>query len=271
MSVIRRNSPFHEIKITDINGVRVLKFERAHQSSMRLDDPFLTDIEYVDYFHVALAIRPKIERTLVVGLGGGSLVKRLWHDHPTMLIDAVEIDAEVVDIAYEHFGLPRDDRIHVSIADGREFLAEATGTYDYIVIDAFNDDSVPPHLLTDEFLRLCRDHLAENGVIAYNVIASVHGDQSRQFRSFHRTVSNIWNSVLLFPVGLAANGPIQLAFGGNIVVFATDAVVDREQLPRTIAGLCERYGVPPRVALLGEDLYTTPIRSGDVPLLIDPR
>jgi spermidine synthase len=271
VSVTRRQSPFHEMKITDVNGVRVLKFERAHQSSMRLDDPYLTDIEYIDYFHIALAIRPRIKRTLIVGLGGGSLAKRLWHDHPSMRIDAIEIDAEVAKIAYELFDLPRDDRIQVSIADGRAFLSDSSATYDYIVIDAFDDDSIPPHLLTDEFLRLCRDHLAENGVIAYNVIGSIHGDQSRPFRSFYRTISNVWGTVLPFSVGLAANGPIQLAFGGNMVIFATDAVVDRERLPRMIATLGERFGVPPRVALLGEDLYTTPIRSGDVPLLIDPR
>lgn len=271
MSVVRRHSRYHEIKIADANGFRTLKFERAQQSSMRLDDPFETDIEYVDYFHLAFAIQPRMERVLIVGLGGGSLAKRLWRDHPSLHIDAVEIDPDVVEIAHEHFALPHDDRIQVSVGDGREFLESAPSAYDYIVVDAFNDDAVPPHLLTDEFLRLCRDHLAEDGVIAYNMIGSVHGDHSRQFRSFHRTITNVWRRVWAFPIGLAANGPVQLAFGGNIVLLGSDIELDADALLGRIARLGETLPSAEKIIRLGEDLYLTPIRTGDVPLLVDPR
>ena len=52
------DSPFHRLRVTDNDGVRLLKFERNHQSSMALDDPFETDIEYVDYLHLPLAVKP---------------------------------------------------------------------------------------------------------------------------------------------------------------------------------------------------------------------
>jgi spermidine synthase len=264
------STPFHEIKVADNNGVRLMKFERNQQSSMRLDDPFESTLEYVDYFHLALAIQPSIEHVLVIGLGGGSLVKRMWRDYPEMSFDAVELDPEVVTIAYELFELPRDERINVAVGDGRDFLSGCGSVYDLIVIDAFNDDTTPPHLMTDEFLRLCQAHLAEDGVIAYNLIGSVHGDHSKPFRSFHRTISNIWRTVRMFPVGLQADGPLGLAFGCNIVVLASDIELPVEEMLKRIAQRVDGRVSVKGFGLLGKDLYQGEIRSGDVPLLIDP-
>ncbi len=268
--MIERTSAFHQLKVADTGGVRLLKFEHNQQSSMRLDDPFETDIEYVRYFHIALAIQPDIKRVLIVGLGGGSLVKRMWRDYPEMSIDALEIDPDVAEIAHDLFEVPLDDRIRVIVDDGRHFLSHSTALYDLIVIDAFDDDHVPPHLLTDEFLRECRDHLANDGVVAYNLIGSVHGDHSKPFRSFYRTITNVWHSVWMFPVGLHESGPIILAFGGNIVVFGSDIDVPAEELLKRIAKRVEGRVSIAGFGVLGKDLYQGAIRSGDVPLLVDP-
>jgi len=263
-------SPFHRIKVTDNNGVRLLKFERNQQSSMRLDDPFESDIEYVAYFHLALAVQPKATRVLAIGLGGGSVVKRMWRDYPEMRIDAVEVDPEVVDVAYELFNLPRDERIRVIVGDGREVLRCSNDTYDVVIVDAFDDDRIPPHLLTEQFLYEVRDHLSPDGVVVYNVIGSVHGDHSKPFRSFYRTLANVWGNVWLFPVGLWANGPIMLAFGGNIIVLASDIELSVGELLTRIANRVNgRVTVKP-FGLLGKDLYQGQIRSGDVPILSDP-
>jgi spermidine synthase len=264
-------SPFHRLQVTDNNGVRLLKFERNQQSSMRLDDPFESDIEYIDYFHLALAVHPSATRTLVIGLGGGSVVKRMWRDYPQMHLDAVEIDPDVAEVAHELFEVPHDERIRVLVGDGREVLRASDEVYDLIVVDAFDDDRIPPHLLTEEFLRELRDHLSEGGVVAYNVIGSIHGDHSKPFRSFHRTLSNVWRNVWMFPVGLSANGPIMLAFGGNIVLLASDSEVSVEELllriEQRVDGRVTVKGFPG----FGEDLYKGQIRSGDVPLLTDPQ
>ena len=166
---------------------------------MALDDPFETDIEYVDYFHIALAVRPDAARTLVLGLGGGSIVKRMWRDYPAMHIDAVEIDAEVVDIAREYFALPEDPRIRIAVDDGRAFLSACEETYDIVIVDAFDDDRMPRHLMTEEFMRDVRERLSPGGVVAYNVIGSLHGPLSKPFRSLCRTVSNVWSKPVALP------------------------------------------------------------------------
>jgi spermidine synthase len=264
------DSAFHRLKVMDTNGVRLLKFERNQQSSMRLDDPFETDIEYVAYFHLALAIQPSLTRVLVIGLGGGTLVKRFWRDYPEMRIDAVEIDPDVADVAYELFALPRDERINVVVGDGREFLRDTDATYDLVVVDAYDDDHIPIHLLTEEFLREVQSHLAPDGVVAYNLIASVHGEKSKPFRSFYRTVQNVWRNAWIFPVGLQATGPIQLAFGCNIILFASDIELPAEDLLARIAGRVDGRVSVNGFGILGKDLYQGAIRSGDVPIITDP-
>ncbi|HEY5541431.1 MAG TPA: fused MFS/spermidine synthase [Coriobacteriia bacterium] len=263
-------SRFHRLKVTDNDGVRLLKFERNQQSSMRLDDPFESDIEYVGYFHIALAVQPAATSALVIGLGGGSVVKRMWRDYPEIRIDAVEIDPEVAEVAYELFELPRDERIRVVVGDGREYLRQCEETYDIIMVDAFDDDHVPPHLLTEEFMREVRDHLAEDGVVVYNLIGSVHGDHSKPFRSFYRTISNVWRNVWMFPVGLSANGPIMLAFGGNIVLLASDVDLTAEELLVKIAKRVDGRVSVKGFGVLGRDLYQGEVRGGDVPMLTDP-
>lgn len=264
------DSAHHRLRVIDANGFRHLKFERNQQSSMGLDDPFDTDIEYIAYFHIALAIQPRIDRALVIGLGGGSLVKQLWRDHPDMHVDAVELDPDVVDVAYNFFGLPEDERIRVIIEDGRDYLRRCNETYDLIVIDAYDDDRIPPHMLTEQFLLECRDHLSPDGVVAYNLIASIHGDHSKPFRSFYRTIDNVWRNIWLFPVGLALAGPIQLAFGGNIVLLASDAQLDTHDLLARIAQRVDGRVSAKGFGLLGKDLYQGAIRAGDVPILTDP-
>ena len=260
------DSAYHRLKVIDHNGVRSLKFERNHQSSMSLADPFETDIEYVGYLHLTLAVKHDAERTLVIGLGGGSVVKRMWRDYPAMRIDAVELDPDVIDVAHELFALPEDARITVFLGDGRDFIESCADTYDIVIVDAFDDDHVPRQLLTEEFMREVRDHLSADGVVAYNFIGSLHDGQSRAFRSLYRTASNVWRQIWVFAVGHDGNA---IDATDNIVMLATDRREPAEALLERIA--CRVGGLVsvPGFERLGEDLYRGTVRGGDVPLLVD--
>jgi len=261
-----RTSAYHRLRVTENGAWRLLKFERNHQSSMALDDPFETDIEYVNYLHLPIALKSDPHRALVIGLGGGSLVKRMWRDYPGLEIDTVEIDAQVVDIAREYFALPDDDRIRVFVDDGRAFLGCCDETYDIIVVDAYDDDHIPRPLLTDEFLRTCRDHLSADGAIAYNFIGAVSGTYSKPFRSFHRTMSNVWRNVWAFPIG-SADGVTDST--RNMVVIASDVEMTTGDLLDRIASRAGGRVTVTGFERFGEDLYRGPIRTGDVPIISD--
>ncbi len=261
------DTAYHRLKVVDRDGIRFLMFERRQQGSMYLDDPFETDFAYPAYFHIALALVPDAVRTLAVGLGCGMVVKRMWRDYPEMRIDAVEIDPDVVDVARELFALPEDERIRVFIGEGRSFIEASPETWDIIIVDAYDDDRIPRQLITEEFLQVARDHLSPGGVIVYNFLGQVAGRGSRLFRSMHRTASNVWRRVWVFPV-LSLEADL-LDLDHNIIILATDAKVSRGELLERIANRVGGRVTVPDFEQFGEDLFGGPIRMRDVPLLLD--
>lgn len=259
-------SAFHKMTVTDSNGVRTLRFERNKQSSMHLDDPFETDFMYPKYLHLTMAVRPTARRTLVIGLGGGSVVKRMWRDYPWMRVDVVELDPEVVEVAQTFFALPEDDRLNLYVAEGRAFVRMSPDDYDIAIVDAFDDDHVPRPLLTEEFMRDLRDHLEPGGVVAWNYIGCVSGSQSNGFRSLHRTASNVWRHVWAFPIGGVNEDATST---DNIVVMASDTDLSAEELVSRIESRVNGMVTVPGFERFGEDLIVS-VPSRDVPILTDP-
>lgn len=260
---------YHRLRVTENAGVRLLRLDRSPQSSMKVDDPFDTDFEYPQYLHLALALNPTASRTLVIGLGGGTVVKQMWSAYPDMRIDAVEIDLAVVDVARRFFELPDDERVRVFVGDGREFIETSAETYDVVILDAYDDDRIPYHLTTRQFLEAVRTRLTPDGVAAYNVIGSLDGDWSKPFRSLHRTMGMVWRRVVVFAVGIGSDprrGEIR-----NIILLGTDAIVDDDELLKNIRTRANGRVLLPGFEDLAEDHYSRGIRGGDVAVLEDRR
>eukprot|EP01033_Poteriospumella_lacustris_P000051 gene51-32_t len=150
------------------------------------------DVWYVDELYKSMLACLNIvpqgrlpRRALIVGLGGGSLVMVLQRLVPGIVIDAVELDSVVVDVAHEHFGFTSGSHTHVHVADGVQFMmnraSEVTSTggkYDLIVIDADSKDtsiglSAPPRsfLQSTVLQTMWNTLLEDNGLLMFNVVA----------------------------------------------------------------------------------------------------
>src|ERR1700691_3867878 len=66
------------------------------QSEMRIDDPCALVNEYTRKMMGFLAFQPRPKRVLIIGLGGGSLVKYCHRNLPATQITAIEIDPVVL-------------------------------------------------------------------------------------------------------------------------------------------------------------------------------
>ena len=92
-------------------------------------------------------------RMLILGNGSGTFATQcrnyLGED---ILIDAVEIDQGITDVAGEYFSLPGD--VNVYTYDGRAFLNATEGKYNVIMVDAYQDITVPFQMSTVEFFQL---------------------------------------------------------------------------------------------------------------------
>ena len=222
-----KDSQYHRIAVVEDDTARYLRFDSSFQSGMYVDDPYKTRFEYSDYLQLPFAYRPGTKRVLYIGLGGGSAPKRTWRDFPSVQVDTVELDSEVVSVAYEFFELPRDRRLTVKVEDGRRFLAESDSRWDVIVIDAFYADSIPFHLATREFLELARSRLVPGGLVATNIIGAVKGGDSRLFRSMLRTYRAVFPAVNVHPV--VETGDTDLTGIRNIILVAGEGAAPSKE------------------------------------------
>jgi len=236
---------------------------------MYMDAPFETDFDYPGYLHLTVAIAPEAQRVLVIGLGGATVVKRMWRDYPWMHIDAVELEPRIAEVARTHFALPADERIAVHISEGRAFLAACDSEYDIVIVDAFDDEQVPPPLLTEEFHRLVLAHLTSGGVLAYNMHGSVTGNRSRPFRRLYRTLRTTFGTVWPFVVRLSRGG--STGEHSEIIMLATNSALTTEQLYERIESRVGGRVSVPEFHEFGRDLYRGEIRGGDVAPYCDGR
>jgi len=263
-----KDSQYHRIAVVEDDQSRYLRFDSSFQSGMYTDDPFRTRFEYSDYLQLPLAYRPETSRILYIGLGGGSAPKRTWRDFPATRIDVVELDPEVVEVAYEYFAVPRDPRLRVEVEDGRRFLAGNQGPWDAIVIDAFYSDAIPFHLATREFLELARSRLAPGGTVATNIIGAVRGPDSRLFRSMLRTYRAVFPTVAIHPV--LSRGERDGSGIRNVILVAGEgAAPSKEFLQERWAELRRQSPGAPDLTAAIRNRVDGPVPTEDVPVLTD--
>ncbi len=120
-------------------------------------------------------------RVGTIGLGVGTISA---YGQPGDVFRFYEIDADVEYAAREYFSYLHTSKaeIDVVIGDGRRMMqseldVHGSQRYDVIIIDAFNGDAIPIHLLTQEASDVYWKHLSENGVLALH-ISNFHVDLS---------------------------------------------------------------------------------------------
>jgi hypothetical protein len=131
------------------------------------------------------------KRAVVIGLAGGTVARDLVLQFPNIVVDGVEIDGELVEIARRYMALPPN--VNVVIEDGRRFLFRTKRQYDLIYVDAFRDLYIPEHLATKEFFELAAKRLRQGGVIAVNVLT--YRDEDRLARALAQTMTAVFPSV----------------------------------------------------------------------------
>ena len=106
---------------------------------------------------------------LILGMGSGTFATQCSHYFDEMNIEGVEIDQKIADLSYEYFELPED--IKITTYDGRAFLQDISSekVYDVIVVDAYQDITIPFQMATVEFFELVKKHLTDDGVMLVNM------------------------------------------------------------------------------------------------------
>jgi spermidine synthase len=153
-------------------------------------------------------------RIAILGNAGGTVARAFGHYFPRTAVDAVEIDAELTDLARRFLDL-RNPRMRIFAEDARPWLERSVGGYDAIMVDAYRQPYIPFYLATREFFELARERLAPGGLVIVNVGHPKGSDELE--RVLGRTMAAAFPRVLRDPIEptntllVAGDGPFGTA------------------------------------------------------------
>lgn len=186
---------------------RSLYFTRSlTQSGMRLSDPAALEFAYTQKMMSFLLFVHQPKHILMLGLGGGSLVKYCHRHLPASRITAIEIDPHILGFR-DQFMLPSDDaRVQVLLGDGADYLRRNNPDADVILIDAFDRDGFSSSVCTREFYLDVRDALTPHGAMIANMV----GPKQERVAHLDLVAEVFGGNIIMLPV----------ADDGNYLVFA---------------------------------------------------
>jgi spermidine synthase len=153
---------------------------------------------------------------LILGMGSGTYATQLSRYFNNVKVTGVEIDEKITDLAHKYFELPQTTS--VTTYDGRAYLAAIDDTYDVIMVDAYQDITIPFQMSSVEFFSLVKEHLAPGGVMVVNM--NMYSDDamgSSEDASINTyladTISSVFENVVI----------VDVAGSTNKELFATDS------------------------------------------------
>jgi SAM-dependent methyltransferase len=170
----------------DFFGIKKVVFDMDENQRKLLHGDTLHGVESLDpalagqplsYYHETgpagdvmklISVRPN-QHVGVVGLGTGSMAG--W-GRPNRHMTFFDIDPQVYDIAHNFFTYLRRcaENCDVVIGDGRLSIEKAPdSSFDVLMLDAFNSDSIPAHLISREAVQTYLKKLKPDELILFHV------------------------------------------------------------------------------------------------------
>ncbi|MBO4493397.1 MAG: fused MFS/spermidine synthase [Ruminococcus sp.] len=171
---------------------------------------------YYDYAMAAplMTASPDTADILVLGMGTGTYAKQCMTYFNGVTAEGVEIDEKITDLAHRYFELPEE--VKVTTYDGRAFLAACDKKYDVIMVDAYQDITIPFQMSSVEFFRLVKEHLNESGVMVVNMnMRSESSDGINGYLS--DTISEVFGNIYTVDVPYTTNRELFASDSGDML------------------------------------------------------
>ena len=164
---------------------------------------------------------------LILGMGTGTFATQCNRYFDNIHVEGVEIDEKITNLSRTYFSLP--ESIKVTTYDGRAFLNAVSEKYDVIMVDAYQDITIPFQMSSVEFFTLVRDHLKEDGVMVVNMnMRSTKEGNINQYLS--DTISAVFDNVYV----------VDVIGSTNRELYAANGVELKSKLEQGITTLSER-------------------------------
>tara|TARA_R110002096_G_scaffold85769_5_gene197243 strand:- start:81758 stop:82675 length:918 start_codon:yes stop_codon:yes gene_type:complete len=194
----QERSLYRNIIVTEDSSRRCLRFTITrrtgqNQSCRFLDNPQRLVFPYAKMTLSSLLVQDNPERILIIGLGGGTLPAVYSTLFPQAEIIISEIDEAVLRVAENFFDFEQSASIKVDVGDARVYVKRAglrNEKFDLVILDAFNGEYIPEHLMTEEFLEEIRVLLSDDGMLVSNTFSS-----SRLYDAESQTYYNVFGEI----------------------------------------------------------------------------
>jgi spermidine synthase len=213
--LFERRSQYNHIIVRRTADQVLLCYRRARrrveevESRLSLVDPLALLSEYTQAMLLALVWQPRPHHILLLGLGGGRLQMVLHHYLENASLYTAELDPVVIKVARRFFGFAPDERQHIAVKDGREYLraVPSEAPYDLVFLDAYQAGGIPLPLCTREFYAECRASLTPEGAVTTNLQTS-----TPLYDAVRKTFAASFRHTAVFPL-----------LAGNVIVIGSDA------------------------------------------------
>ena len=171
-----------KLEITWIDGKKVLDTKNANYSYGTLQHVLENGLKRIDF--------SQIDSVLILGLGGGSVVKSLQEKFNFYgSIQAVEIDQKIIDIAKTEFDLSAIKNLKIHQEDAFHFVEHSKQQYDLIIIDLFIDTEIPTIFLSEKFC-LQLSNICQNSLLFNLGFRSDAADRTKKVTDFFENNPN---------------------------------------------------------------------------------
>lgn len=168
-----RETQFGRIAVVELGRKRYLAYgpgtHFVYQSVLDLDRPLELAAPYMRLMMLGVVYAQPYARMVHIGVGAGNMAGYVVRTFPAAVVEAVDIDRHAVELGARHFGLAPHPRLHLHIEDGRRWLAASNEPFDVLMLDAYDDRSIPPALMDAGFFSIAAARLAPGGVLMQNV------------------------------------------------------------------------------------------------------
>ena len=161
---------------------------------------------YYDYAMAAPLMVPQKDtkdmNMLILGMGTGTYATQCKKYFGDMQMEGVEIDKKNTDLSRKYFSLPDD--VKVTTYDGRAYLQAEDKKYDVIMVDAYQDITIPFQMSSREIFSMVKEHLTDDGVMVVNMNMRSSGEGNiNQYLS--DTISSVFGNVYIVDVEGSTN------------------------------------------------------------------
>ncbi len=180
------------IEVAEIRGQKTMLVEGIQQTGPYPNELWRLGLADASQF-------PEVpKRMLVLGVGGGEVLRRLSEVFPGATIVGVDIDPEIIRLAREYFSVDDIPGLTLVCGDAQTFVQKERRRFDLAVVDLYVANDVPDFATDDAFIAELSRILRPGGRMIMNYFHAK--DQERQVRMFAKKLSKRFTKVRYQPV-----------------------------------------------------------------------